>query len=199
MPLILERVVANADAIHAVASARALTVEQLAARLDASLVAAGIVPPPQQPPSAGRLVARVEHALHAGAPVPIIVVDGLDEAGKDAYASPAPGSGVLGSGIVPQLLLPLAARAVIIVATRDAVPQGAGASLVELLQPAGHVDLVIETELKPHDVLALIPIIAGAGGIMTTWENGSPAAGGRIIAAGDKRVHAEALSVLRNR
>ena len=63
---------------------------------------------------------------------------------------------------------------------------------------AGHVDLVIETELKAYDVLALIPIIAGAGGIITTWENGSPAAGGRIIAAGDKRVHAEALSVLRN-
>src|SRR2546423_5046144 len=61
---------------------------------------------------------------------------------------------------------------------------------------AGHVDLVIETELNPHDVLALIPIIAGAGGIMTTWENGSPAAGGRIIAAGDKRVHAEAMAVL---
>ena len=63
---------------------------------------------------------------------------------------------------------------------------------------AGHVDLVIETELKAYDVLALIPIITGAGGIITTWENGSPAAGGRIIAAGDKRVHAEALSVLRN-
>src|SRR5436305_173541 len=45
---------------------------------------------------------------------------------------------------------------------------------------AGHVDLVIETELKPHDVLALIPIIAGAGGIMTTWENGSAAKGGRV-------------------
>ena len=63
---------------------------------------------------------------------------------------------------------------------------------------AGHVDLVIETELKAYDVLALIPIITGAGGIITTWENGSPAAGGRIIAAGDKRVHAEALSVLKN-
>jgi myo-inositol-1(or 4)-monophosphatase len=37
---------------------------------------------------------------------------------------------------------------------------------------AGHVDLIIETELKPHDVLALIPIIEGAGGIITTWENG---------------------------
>jgi myo-inositol-1(or 4)-monophosphatase len=33
---------------------------------------------------------------------------------------------------------------------------------------AGHVDLVIETELKPHDVAALIPIIAGAGGMITT-------------------------------
>ena len=39
---------------------------------------------------------------------------------------------------------------------------------------AGHVDLVIETELKPYDVLPLIPIIAGAGGVVTTWENGSP-------------------------
>src|SRR6202008_1672804 len=61
---------------------------------------------------------------------------------------------------------------------------------------AGHVDLVIETELKPHDVIALIPIITGAGGIVTTWEGGPPHAGGRIIAAGDRRVHAAALSLL---
>ena len=61
---------------------------------------------------------------------------------------------------------------------------------------AGHVDLIIETELKPHDVLALIPIIEGAGGIMTTWENGRPHNGGRIIAAGDRRVHAEAMQLL---
>ena len=61
---------------------------------------------------------------------------------------------------------------------------------------AGHVDLVIETELKPHDVLALIPIIEGAGGIITTWENGRPHAGGRIIAAGDARTHAQAMKIL---
>ena len=41
--------------------------------------------------------------------------------------------------------------------------------------------------------LPLIPIIAGAGGIVTTWEGGAPPAGGRIVAAGDKRVHAAAL------
>lgn len=61
---------------------------------------------------------------------------------------------------------------------------------------AGHVDLVIETGLKPHDVLALVPIITGAGGMITTWENGPPYAGGRIVAAGDKRVHAAALALL---
>jgi myo-inositol-1(or 4)-monophosphatase len=64
---------------------------------------------------------------------------------------------------------------------------------------AGHVDLVIETELKPYDVLPLLPIIAGAGGIVTTWDGGAPHNGGRIIAAGDKRVHAAALALLRDR
>jgi myo-inositol-1(or 4)-monophosphatase len=61
---------------------------------------------------------------------------------------------------------------------------------------AGHIDLVIETELKPHDVLPLIPIIEGAGGIITTWDNGRPNAGGRIIAAGDRRTHAAAMALL---
>jgi myo-inositol-1(or 4)-monophosphatase len=62
---------------------------------------------------------------------------------------------------------------------------------------AGYVDLVIETGLKPHDILALVPIITGAGGIITTWDNTPAYAGGRIVAAGDARVHAEALKVLR--
>jgi myo-inositol-1(or 4)-monophosphatase len=61
---------------------------------------------------------------------------------------------------------------------------------------AGHVDLVIETELKPHDVMPLVPIVMGAGGIITTWDNGPPQHGGRIIAAGDKRVHAAAMKML---
>jgi myo-inositol-1(or 4)-monophosphatase len=61
---------------------------------------------------------------------------------------------------------------------------------------AGHLDLVIETELKPYDIAALIPIVTGAGGIVTTWEGGPAQGGGRIIAASDPRVHEAALKQL---
>jgi myo-inositol-1(or 4)-monophosphatase len=63
---------------------------------------------------------------------------------------------------------------------------------------AGHLDLVIETELKPYDVAALIPIVTGAGGVMTTWDGEPPQNGGRIVAAGDKRVHEAALKLLQS-
>ena len=62
---------------------------------------------------------------------------------------------------------------------------------------AGHIDLVIETEIKPHDIIPLIPIIAGARGIVTTWSGGDAEAGGRIVAAGDRRVHAAAIAMLK--
>jgi myo-inositol-1(or 4)-monophosphatase len=61
---------------------------------------------------------------------------------------------------------------------------------------AGHIDLVVETDIKPYDIAALIPIVEGAGGIVTTWEGEGAQNGGRIIAAGDKRTHAEAMQVL---
>ena len=61
---------------------------------------------------------------------------------------------------------------------------------------AGHIDLVIESGLKPYDIVALIPIIEGAGGVVTAWDGGSAAGGGSVVAAGDRRVHAAALELL---
>ena len=61
---------------------------------------------------------------------------------------------------------------------------------------AGHLDLIIETELKPYDVAALVPIVTGAGGVMTTWEGEPAQNGGRIVVAGDRRVHDAALKML---
>ena len=61
---------------------------------------------------------------------------------------------------------------------------------------AGHLDLVVETELKAYDIAALIPIVTGAGGIVTTWDGKPAQKGGRIIAAGDPRVHEAAMKLL---
>jgi myo-inositol-1(or 4)-monophosphatase len=61
---------------------------------------------------------------------------------------------------------------------------------------AGFIDIVIEASLKPHDIVALAPIVEGAGGVITTWDGGDAAQGGRIIAAGDRRVYEEALALL---
>lgn len=61
----------------------------------------------------------------------------------------------------------------------------------------GFIDLVVEASLKPWDVQALIPIIEGAGGRCTSWDGGDAQHGGRVVAAGDPRIHAEALEVLR--
>jgi len=64
------------------------------------------------------------------------------------------------------------------------------------LLAAGLVDIVVETGLKPHDIVALIPIIERAGGRVTTWDGKPATHGGRIVAAGDARVHEEALTLL---
>jgi len=61
---------------------------------------------------------------------------------------------------------------------------------------AGHVDVVVEAGLKAFDIVALIPVIEAAGGVVTTWDGGDPSEGGRILAAGDRRVHAEAMRLL---
>jgi myo-inositol-1(or 4)-monophosphatase len=63
---------------------------------------------------------------------------------------------------------------------------------------AGQIDLVIEAGLQPYDIVALIPIVQGAGGIVTTWDGEPATRGGCVIAAGDRRVHAAALELLKS-
>ena len=63
------------------------------------------------------------------------------------------------------------------------------------LLAAGQLDLVMEENLKPYDWAALVPVIEGAGGLITDWKGKSLtlASEGRVLAAGDARVHAEAM------
>jgi inositol-phosphate phosphatase/L-galactose 1-phosphate phosphatase/histidinol-phosphatase len=62
----------------------------------------------------------------------------------------------------------------------------------------GFLDLIVEADLDVHDFMALVPVIEGAGGIVSDWEGAplSAASNGRIVAAGDPRVHEGALKLL---
>ncbi|HCJ21104.1 MAG TPA: histidinol phosphate phosphatase, partial [Erythrobacter sp.] len=55
------------------------------------------------------------------------------------------------------------------------------------LVASGHVDIVVEAGLKLYDFAALVPVVEGAGGVMSDWQ-GNPLdaeSDGRVIALGD--------------
>ena len=62
----------------------------------------------------------------------------------------------------------------------------------------GKVEAVIETDLKPFDIVPLIPIIEKAGGIVTTWNNKSAIQGGNILATSNKKLHNKILKILKS-
>ncbi|MEI9885998.1 MAG: histidinol-phosphatase [Rhizomicrobium sp.] len=64
------------------------------------------------------------------------------------------------------------------------------------LMALGFCDLIVESTFKRWDVAALIPLIEGAGGIITNWQGGSCAPGGQVLAAGDRRIHDAAMKLL---
>ncbi len=64
------------------------------------------------------------------------------------------------------------------------------------LVAAGQIDLVVEAGLQAYDVVAPIAVIEAAGGIVTDWRGGPAHNGGRVLAAANAAVHAEALALL---
>ena len=61
---------------------------------------------------------------------------------------------------------------------------------------AGFIDLVVEASMNLWDIAALIPIVEGAGGLVTAWDGGPVGSDGRVLAVGDPRLHEPALEVL---
>jgi myo-inositol-1(or 4)-monophosphatase len=61
----------------------------------------------------------------------------------------------------------------------------------------GFVDIVIEAGFSRWDIAALIPIVEGAGGVITSWDGGDCRDGKTILACGDRRIHEEAMALLR--
>ncbi|WP_413629312.1 histidinol-phosphatase [Methylobacterium sp. W2] len=67
------------------------------------------------------------------------------------------------------------------------------------LLASGHCDLVVEAGLQIYDVMALVPVVEGAGGVITDWDGRAltPAFDGRVVAAANAGLHADALRHLR--
>lgn len=67
------------------------------------------------------------------------------------------------------------------------------------LLASGHLDLVVESGLKAYDVMALIPVITGAGGIITDWQGKTVVFTDTevdVLAAAHPATHAAALRLL---
>ncbi|MDG4767686.1 inositol monophosphatase family protein [Solwaraspora sp. WMMD406] len=72
-------------------------------------------------------------------------------------------------------------------------------SFAYALLASGRTDLVVDAGLQPYDLFAPAAVIGGAGGLLTDWSGAdlrltSP---GQVLAAGDGRLHAEALRMLK--
>jgi len=84
------------------------------------------------------------------------------------------------------------------VGSRCALRRFGGDCYLYGLLASGHCDLVIESRLKPHDFMALIPVVEGAGGRISDWR-GRPlglASDGRVVAAATEALWREAIEHL---
>lgn len=61
---------------------------------------------------------------------------------------------------------------------------------------AGHIDICIEYSLQPYDIVALIPVIEHAGGVVTTIEGNRAEKGGAVVASANHALHENVLNIL---
>ena len=63
---------------------------------------------------------------------------------------------------------------------------------------SGRIDVGIDVNFDIYDYLALVPVIRGAGGVITDWDGSELTihSGNRLVAAGDRRVHERVLEII---
>ncbi|MGB7204910.1 MAG: inositol monophosphatase family protein [Anderseniella sp.] len=62
---------------------------------------------------------------------------------------------------------------------------------------AGQLGISLDTGLQCYDIAALMPIVQGAGGIVTTWDGGNAANGGDILVSANADLHQQAMQLLK--
>ena len=66
------------------------------------------------------------------------------------------------------------------------------------LLAAGHVDLIVESQLQPYDFLALVGVVENAGGVISDWQGNMLDINSKnqVVAAATPALHAQALGLL---
>ncbi len=68
-----------------------------------------------------------------------------------------------------------------------------------LLVAAGWADLCLDPIMNPWDIAALVPILRGAGGVISDWQGGAAYPANSTIAAATPALHAVAIAALNPR
>jgi myo-inositol-1(or 4)-monophosphatase len=84
-------------------------------------------------------------------------------------------------------------------ATRCRLQRWGGDCYAFALVAHGGIDLMVDANLAPYDILPLVPIIEEAGGVVTDLEGRTPVRGGTVIAAANAPLHAAALAIMSGR
>ncbi len=66
------------------------------------------------------------------------------------------------------------------------------------LLASGFTEIVVEAALKPYDFMALVPVVQGAGGVITDWQGGEVRldSGDQVVASANFELHQEVLKAL---
>jgi fructose-1,6-bisphosphatase/inositol monophosphatase family enzyme len=64
-----------------------------------------------------------------------------------------------------------------------------------LLLAGGWADVMLDPIMNPWDIQALVPVIRGAGGVITDWRGGDPVKANAIVAAAPA-LHAQVIAAL---
>ncbi len=68
-----------------------------------------------------------------------------------------------------------------------------------LLLATGFVDLALDPIMNPWDIAALVPVVRGAGGVITDWSGNTPYPAESIVAAATPALHDAALTLLQRK
>ena len=82
-------------------------------------------------------------------------------------------------------------------ATRAALVRTWGDCYGYLLVATGFADIMFDPAMHPWDIAALVPVIRGAGGVITDAKGGAPYPAASIVASANPELHREVIGALR--